>query len=247
MQLNFIDTTKWDFYNRVYKYVRTKRMPYVDDLEQKRIREAAPLIKFTYSKSVRAAELEMVNNLLLVADNMDASAVIVCEKRIQFMTRNILRDVTLIDKLLAPSEDRYHFCSRMDPSCNMIELYKTSSWSGRDKTLTPVDSQVDGMYVKQADTWGRIINNEKIVDHIDSLGFVSRPGRPPSAVNSRECDKATINQIQQIVDLCKNFGLKSQWTQTFIKEAQRMIRLYRTSNIKELRKAVKSMLPLKIA
>jgi len=243
MQTNFIDSSKWNFYNKVYNYCRTKRMAYVDEIEAKQIREAAPLVKFTYKKSVRAAEQEMLQHLLTAADHMQADAVIVSHKCIQLMChRNKMLQHLLSFNLMAPGDHNKYFVNKHDPSCRMVQVVNDSSWYGRDSTLTPVDSEIDAMYIKRSDAWVKTTSRETIINTINEMGFVSRPGRPPTAVASTECSIESVDQINDVLDVCEKFGSKSKWSTVLIKEAQKILRDYRTPGAKALISRINSII-----
>lgn len=247
MQLNFIDVSKWDFYNKVYSYSKTKRLSYyVDDIEAKQIREAAPLVKFTYKKSVRAAEQEMLQHLLVAADHMMVSSVLVTNKAIQLMSgyNRFIHEPSLIGKFVASNDSSKYITTHMDTSGRLVQVRNAGTWYGRHVSLTPIDSEIDALYVKQDDAWLKISSRTGIINHIDGLGFVSRPGNPPTAVPTSECSLALYNQINEVALTCERLGAVTRWSKVLIKEAQKLLRDYRTPNTTALKNRIKPLITL---
>lgn len=230
-----IDLKEIEAYNKVLRYAAGKYRSW-NPVEDKALKESAPLVKFTLSKTIRQTEDRHINEILNYATLAKATHVVI--------TCNIIQMLVCYDA--HPTLDTSHTQS-ISIHSNLVQLggrdyYSTHSIDNTHKLSTimvakherfagvlPFDTKRDGLYIRRGDgSFTLERNRKKLVKMYDDLGYVSRPGTPPTVVSPDEVSKGEMLKILDVLAFCNQMGNTSVWTEALARPLRKSITNYRS-------------------
>jgi hypothetical protein len=229
-----INIKEIEYYNKVLAYARGKYRTW-DSSEDKALREAAPLVKFTLSKTMRQTEDRHINEVLNYASLCRATHVVITCERIQFFVNydsmNMLdasytRSDMIRDKLIEMSKKFFgHIETDARQKLTTIEPARYQ----RFVSVLPHDTKRDGLYIKTSSGAYTLQRNRKTLIQIyDQQGYVSRPGTPPTVVSPHEMSKNDMSQVLDVLNFCTHMGHDSVWSKALARPLNKCVTNYRS-------------------
>lgn len=229
-----IDIKEIESYNKILKYAKGQYRSW-DPAEDKSLKEAAPLLKFTLGKTIRQTEDRHINEILNYSTAAGASHVVITCNMVQFL---VCYDSykTLSPNYISPNAIHTNLVERVARYYNSFDYDK--AWKiasikvatyDRFAGVLPFDTKRDGLYILQNDGSFTLERNRKrLVEIYDQLGYVSRPGTPPTAVSPDEVTKQDMLNVLEVMSFCDKMGHHSIWTDALTRPLQKSIRNYRS-------------------
>lgn len=230
-----IDLKEIEAYNKILRYAAGKYRSW-DPVEDKALKESAPLVKFTLGKTIRQTEDRHINEILNYATLAKASHVVITCNIIQFMVcydayptldTSYANSNYIHSKLVETGSRNYY--STYDSDCTYkltsIAVAKYDRFAG----VLPFDTKRDGLYIRREDgSFTLERNRKKLVKIYDDLGYVSRPGTPPTVVSPDEVSKGEMLRILDVLAFCNQMGNTSVWTKALTGPLRKSITNYRS-------------------
>lgn len=228
-----INISKITEYNRIVAYTRGRYHPW-DDKEKQAMIEAAPLLRFTLGKIIRAAEDEHINIILNYAAKTQASHVLITNKTIQLMidqsSHNTL-DMRYVDRgtmMYNLGLNTQYFAAdgmSIDSSLKIASL-KLPRYEPYISIL-PNDTKKAGLYVLNGSNM-LIKGSKTLAVTYDQMGYVTQPGIPPTVVHPDEMSKQEMSRVLDVLNFCGSMGTTSVWAKALAKPLRKCITQYRS-------------------
>lgn len=235
-----------EHYNKVCSYAKGSYRSW-NDAEQKALKEAAPLLKFTLGKAIRQTEDKHINEILAYADLMGATHTVITCNKIQFFIDYYSPDILDLKYASYAAlkanlvETKKYYCNINTDHLKFLS-FATGNYE-RYSGVLPNDTQRDGLYIRQQDgTYTLVRNRKQLVYIYDELGYVSKPGIPPTIVSPEEVSKEDLTQVLQVMNFCNQVGIKSVWSKALSKPLRRSITNYRSVETIKHEQAIKKII-----
>lgn len=243
-----IDIKEVEYYNKISAFAKGKYRSW-NASEDKAMKEAAPLLKFTLGKTIRETEDRHINEILNYGTLAGATHVVVTCGVIQFLVSydsyqtlrtQYVTGNSIKTHLINYSASYYSTCAT-DNTWKMtsIEVARYERYAG----VLPFDTKRDGMYIRRADgafTLER--NRKKLISLYDQLGYVSRPGTPPTAVSPDEVSKGEMTRVLDVLAFCNQMGSNSVWSRALAGPLKKSIINYRSLDTMQHEHAIKKII-----
>lgn len=235
-------------YNKVLKYSKGKYKTW-DVAEDNALKEAAPLIKFTLGKTIRATEDDNINQILQYSALIRATHTIITCDVVQFLVcydsytelNNVYTSKLMVDEMLLDFNKLLYTKINTDLACKLTSI-EISKWD-RFVSVLPHDTKKDGMYIREHNGSYRLTRDRKtLIKLYDQLGYVSRPGTPPTVVSPDEMTKQDLRQTIDVMDFCRRMGTRSVWSRAMIAPLRKSITNYRSLDIETHKQEIKKFI-----
>lgn len=241
-----INIQEVEHYNKVCSYAKGSYRSW-NDAEQKALKEAAPLLKFTLGKSIRQTEDANIKEILAYADLAGASHTVITCNKIQFFLDYdsplmLVRDYTNNYTIKTTLVEAPQFYSNIETDHSKIVSITTGRYD-RFSGILPHDTRRDGLYIRQQDGTHALVRNRKqLVCIYDELGYVSKPGIPPTVVLPSEVSKQDLTKVLEVLNFCSQMGTQSVWSKALAKPLRHSITNYRSVETMNHEQAIKKII-----